>query len=95
MAKITQTCAHCESRLVEWRVPEEACWPEDYFLVCFNDDCPYYEQGWNWMREHYKQKVSYRFAINPSTGGPFPLPVWSASATREMIVDDESEGDDE
>jgi hypothetical protein len=46
------------------------------------------------MQEHYNQHVSYRHAINPTTGVPFPLPVWSASATREMIVDD-SEGDGE
>jgi hypothetical protein len=93
MTETPQTCPHCESRLVEWRVPEEASWNEDFFFVCFNDDCPYFEQGWEWMQEHYNQKVSYRHAINPTTGAPFPLPVWSASATRELIVDD-SEGDD-
>ena len=48
----------------------------------------------DWMREHYNQKMSYRYAVNPTTGAPFPLPVWSALATREMIVD-HSEGDDE
>jgi hypothetical protein len=94
MSEIPKTCPHCESRLVEWRVPDEASWSEDFFFACFNDDCPYYEQGWDWMREHYNQNVSYRHAVNPKTGTPFPLPVWSASATREMIVDD-SEGDDE
>ena len=40
------------------------------------------------------ESISYRHAVNPMTGGVFPLPVWSASATREMIVDD-SEGDGE
>jgi hypothetical protein len=94
MSEIPQTCPHCESRLVEWRVPEETSWSESFFFACFNDDCPYYVQGWDWMREHYNQKISYRHAINPKTGAAFPLPVWSASATREMIVGD-SEGDDE
>jgi hypothetical protein len=94
MTEISRTCPHCESRLEKWRVPEDASWNEDFFLACFNDDCSYYEEGWGWMREHYNQKMSYRYAINPTTGAPFPLPVWSASATREMIVD-ESEGDDE
>ena len=32
--------------------------------------------------------------VNPTTGASLPLPVWSDSATREMIVDDD-EGDDE
>ena len=94
MADIPRACPHCESRLVKWLVPEEASWDEDHFFVCFNDDCPYYRQGWEWMQEHYNQHVSYRQAINPTTGAQFPLPVWSASATREMIVDD-SEGDGE
>jgi len=92
MAEIPRACPHCESRLKKWLVPEDASWSEEFFFVCFNDDCPYYRQGWEWMQEHYNQHVSYRHAINPATGAPFPLPVWSASATREMIVDD-SEGD--
>jgi len=92
MAETPRSCPHCESRLRKWQVPEDASWSEDFFFVCFNDDCPYYQQGWGWMLEHYNQRVSYRHAINPMTGAPFPLPVWSASATREMIVDD-SEGD--
>ncbi len=94
MTEIPQNCPHCESRLVEWRVPEDATWDEEFFFACFNDDCSYYEQGWDWMREHYNHKMSYRYAVNPTTGAPFPLPVWSALATREMIVD-HSEGDDE
>jgi hypothetical protein len=94
MADIARACPHCESRLVKWLVPEEASWNEDYFFVCFNDDCSYYRQGWEWMRERYNQHVSYRQAFNPTTGAQFPLPVWSASATREMIVDDtEGEGE--
>jgi hypothetical protein len=94
MAEIPRACPHCQARLKKWRVPEDASWSEDFFFVCFNDECPYYQQGWEWMLEHYNQRVSYRHAVNPMTGTPFPLPVWSASATREMIVDD-SEGDDE
>jgi hypothetical protein len=44
------------------------------------------------MKEQFKQNASYRYAINPSTGASSPLPVWSDTATREMIVDEE-EGD--
>lgn len=41
------------------------------------------------MEEQYGQKASYRYMVNPATGGASPLPVWSNSATREMIVEDE------
>ena len=89
-------CPHCGSKLKKWRVPVEASWSEDFFFVCFNDDCPYYRKGWEWMKEQYKQNASYRFTINPTTGASTMIPVWSDAATREMIVEDEdSEGDDE
>ena len=94
MADIPRTCPHCESRLSKWRVPEDATWDEEFFFVCFNDDCPYYKDGWTWMKEQYNHRSSYRCAFNPTTGASSPLPVWSASATREMIVDD-GQGDDE
>ena len=73
-------------------VPDEAGWEEEYFLACFNDDCPYYRKGWQWMKEQFNQKVSYRYMVNPATGASSPLPVWSDTAMREMIAD-EPEGD--
>jgi len=42
MAETPKTCPHCESRFRKWRVPDEATWDEEFFYVCFNDDCPYY-----------------------------------------------------
>jgi hypothetical protein len=93
MAQTPTTCPHCGTRLSKWRVPEEATWDEEFFFVCFDDACPYFEEGWRWMKEKYNQRASYRLAINPTTGASLPLPVWSESAAREMIVDD-AEGDD-
>ena len=84
-------CPHCGSRLKKWRVPPESTWIEEFFLVCFNDDCPYYENGWEWMKKQYNHRASYRYMLNPVTGGSSLIPVWSESATREMIV----EADDE
>ncbi len=94
MADVPLTCPHCESRLKKWRVPAEASWPEDFFFVCFNDECSYYQKGWKWMWEQFSQKASYRYAINPTSGGYLPLPVWSDTATREMIVGD-AQGEEE
>jgi len=94
MADVPRTCSHCGSRLKKWLVPEGASWSEEYFLVCFNDDCSYYREGWEWMMSQYAQHASYRFAVNPETGATLMIPVWSDAATREMIVDDDA-GDDE
>lgn len=94
MADVPRTCSHCGSRLKKWLVPDGTSWSEAYFLVCFNDDCAYYREGWDWMMSQYAQHASYRFAVNPETGATLMIPVWSDSATREMIVDDDA-GDDE
>ena len=93
MGDIPRTCSHCGSRLKKWLVSEEATWSEAFFLVCFNDECPYYKEGWAWMKEQYNQKASYRYMINPTTGTSSLLPVWSDSAMREMIVESAKEGD--
>jgi len=93
MTDTQRTCSHCGSRLKKWLVPEKSSWDEEFFFVCFNDDCPYYVKGWNWMREQYNQNASYRYMVNPTTGGSSMIPVWSDTATQEMIVE-EPEGDD-
>ena len=94
MADTRQDCPHCGSRLRKWRVPDEATWEEEFFFVCFSDECPYFRGGWEWIKEKYQHRASYRYALNPTTGASLPLPVWSESAIRELIVD-EAEGDGE
>ncbi len=94
MADAPRTCPHCGSRLKKWLVPPGATWDDKFFLVCFNDECSYYKAGWDWMREQYGHVASYRYALNPSTDASLMIPVWSDSATREMIVE-EPEGDAE
>lgn len=93
MVDIPRTCPHCGSRLSKWLVPEGASWNEEFFFVCFNDDCSYYKEAWVWMKEQYNQHASCRFMINPTTGTSSMIPVWSDSATREMIVEDAEGGD--
>ena len=85
-------CPHCGTRLNKWLVPDGASWSEEYFLVCFNDNCSYFKEGWEWMKEQYNQTASYRFMLNPRHGGASPLPVWSAQAMRELILEDDEGG---
>jgi len=89
MAETPPVCRHCGSSLKKWLVPAEATWSEEFFWVCFNDDCAYYRDGWAWMKEQYNQHASYRYIVNPTTGTASQIPVWSDSATREMIVEDD------
>jgi hypothetical protein len=79
-------CPHCGTPFCKWLVPEGTSWSEEFFYVCFNDSCSYYREGWEWMKDQYHQKASYRYMMNPTTGASAPLPVWSDAAMREMIV---------
>jgi hypothetical protein len=72
-----------------WRNPELACWSGEFQYVCFNDECPYFIQGWEWMESHFQVKSSYRHRLDPETGDNGPLPVWSKDALRSLIAVEE------
>ncbi|MDP8239653.1 MAG: hypothetical protein P9X24_11240 [Candidatus Hatepunaea meridiana] len=86
--KITEPpiCSHCSELMKKMEMPNEAAYDSPFMYVCFNDDCPYYVKGWEWMLEKYNVKTSYRHRINPSTGFESPLPVWSKDAMRDRII---------
>ena len=92
MPDATKTCPHCGSQLKKWMVPEDTSWSEEYLFVCFDDTCSYYREGWDWMKEQFAQRASYRYMISPITGSSSMVPVWSPEALRELIVK-EAEGD--
>ncbi|MFC1554582.1 hypothetical protein ACFL7D_08110 [candidate division KSB1 bacterium] len=91
MTKTTLTCPHCNDRLLLWEPPFESSWGMQPKYVCFNDDCSYFIKGWKRMAELYKQRASYRYCLNPKTGKANPLPVWSDTALKNRIIDEEKE----
>jgi hypothetical protein len=82
----TPTCPHCGALMLKWGVPDQNTWDAEYLYVCFNDECPYYVRGWDWMREQFHVNASYRHRQDPVTGEEGPLPVWSPEALREAII---------
>lgn len=85
MAK--QSCPHCGQPMSKWIPNFDNSWGPQYQFVCFNDECPYYLKGWEWMREKFQQNCSYRYRFNPDNGEGGPLPVWSKMALRGGIVE--------
>jgi hypothetical protein len=69
-------------------MPNEGGWDGTVQLVCFNDDCSYFKEGWDWMWEKYQVKTSYRFRQDPESGATAPLPVWSNDALKDRIIED-------
>ena len=82
------TCPHCGSAMKKWTCPPDSTFGTEYLWVCFNDDCEYYVRGWNWMMEKYQHRSSYRHSLNPESGKEGPLPVWSATALKNKIIED-------
>jgi len=80
-------CPHCGENLQPFELPDNTGWQTSFQLACFNDECPYFQRGWNHMEEHYAVKASYRFRVDPESGTPSPLAVWSTDALKDRILD--------
>jgi hypothetical protein len=81
------SCPHCKETLQAFTMPDNTGWQTDFHVACFNDDCSYYVNGWKRMEERFGVRSSYRFRIDPATGKPSPLPVWSPQALRDRILE--------
>jgi hypothetical protein len=75
-----------------WTTPADSSWGGGFQFVCFNDACPYFVRGWEWMQNRYRVAASYRYRLDPRTGERGPLPVWSAAALRDNIIPEPEEG---
>ena len=80
------TCPHCGAELQAFELPEAGGWSEQHHLACFNDDCPYYQRGWDWMLSRYEAKASYRYRLDPVSGCASPIAVWSETALLDRII---------
>jgi len=82
----SRACPHCGAPLEPFALPENGGWNTPYQWACFNDTCPYFVRGWEWMMERYSVKASYRYRMDPDTWKDSPLPVWSPTALRDRIL---------
>ncbi len=86
-------CPHCDEALKKWAVPDNPfcqTWDNDFMYICFNDECPYFVRGWDKMYRDTSQGMSYRFMYNPDRDSCLPMPVPTARALREGIVEEDS-----
>jgi hypothetical protein len=81
-------CPHCGEKLLPWRSPDLTTWGGNVQYVCFNDDCSYFREGWEWMATKYNVRASYRHRFDPATGSSGPLPVWDRDALKNQIAGD-------
>jgi SAM-dependent methyltransferase len=85
----TLCCPHCDAKLSRWAVPQTPFteWPNEYFYVCFSNECPYFIRGWDSMSGQ-GNPGSYRFMYDHLKDTCHPLPVPGYNAFRDGIIDD-------
>ena len=88
MTENRPVCPHCGQQMKKWESPPDSTWGTDFQYICFNDDCPYYVKGWDWMKSQFNVESSYRHRFNPLNGETGPLPVWSPDAHKNRIIEE-------
>jgi SAM-dependent methyltransferase len=88
--KKTLRCPYCGEKLRKWKVPDNPfcqTWDNDHMYICFNDACPYFARGWDYMTSEGNRGTSYRFMYNPDRDCCMPIPVPSHHALKDGIVE--------
>jgi SAM-dependent methyltransferase len=89
--KETLRCPYCGEKMKKWAVPDNPfahTWDNEFMYICFNDECPYFVRGWDHMYRAGNRGTSYRCMYNPENNRCSPIPVPSAKALRESIVEE-------
>ncbi|MFC1925795.1 hypothetical protein ACFLW2_03755 [Chloroflexota bacterium] len=86
--KDTLCCPHCDTPLKKWDVPQSIFtqWPNEFFYICFNDDCSYFLRGWDAMAR-MGRTCSHRLMYDPLTDCCQPIPVNSRELLRDGIIE--------
>ena len=79
-------CPHCGEHMQKWVSPAVDSWGSDCLYICFNDECGYYQRGWDHTFKKIGIKASYRHRYDPNTGQTGPFPVNTPDAGRDCIV---------
>jgi hypothetical protein len=86
-------CPHCETGMTLWEVPPISIgdglgWGTPYLFICFNDDCPSYNKGWEHLQETMEATASYRCIQEPGATHFEYMPVYSSIGGRGQELDD-------
>ena len=81
-------CPHCGEKMELMKTPYESTWGGEFHFVCFNNSCHYYVNSWKALEEQGIENAGYRCRLDPR-GQCGPIAVWSDSALRNLIVQEE------
>ena len=80
-------CPLCGEAMLKWQPPAENTWSEPFQYVCFNDDCSYYVEVWDYMQKTRESNTSYRCRLNPRNNICDPIHVWTKHDLRDGIIE--------
>ncbi|MDQ1265132.1 MAG: hypothetical protein QG635_282 [Bacteroidota bacterium] len=81
-------CKHCGGELTKVLMPVDSDWGVEYLMICMNDECGYYQRGWEWMKEKFHQMASYRYKLDTFHNIDGPLPVRTPDDYKGYIAQD-------
>ncbi len=84
----TLRCPYCERQLQKWEISHTPFseWDMDHVYVCFNDLCPYMQEGWEVMRSQGAAGFTYRLMYDPDHNVFQPTPLPSAQALKQYKI---------
>jgi len=87
-------CPYCGNTMSIWEVPQFSFedglgWGTPYLFVCFNNQCPMYEQGWATIRRNYGRHASYRCICYPGSNTYACMATFSPNGATGQIIADE------
>lgn len=78
-------CPHCGADMSAIRTPLDSSWGGEIHHICLNDDCCYFVESWNSLKEQGIKRTGYRCRRDPR-GTCGPAPVWSETAMKDLVV---------
>jgi len=93
--KEAPTCVHCGKKMTKitpppYTIGDGLGWGVKYLWICLNDECPFFVEGWEHMRENYGKNASYRYMCFPDNGESGAICVFSYEGLKAQIIEDEN-----
>jgi NAD-dependent SIR2 family protein deacetylase len=94
MAQERPKCPDCQKKMDIWEVPPMSFgdglgWGTPFLFVCFNEDCPAYNRGWEEIESSFGHNASYRNICYPDTGKTECMIVFSPiGGTGQITTED-------
>lgn len=84
----TLRCPYCEEPLTRFEVEPSPFleWDNEFFYVCFNNQCPYMRGGWSTMSRQGNHGFTYRLMYDPTRDLCRPTPVASPYAQSKNVI---------